>query len=186
MSERPKTWLARNPVNLTVGSLRPSAKLVQWQDAIVQYVHHAITQYDAMFLLTIWEFLAGIITSEDGCINCLDWRYGVTQQQCSRVEAEDSGFLCRLEHGYPIPTLGRDSVLSKALPWLRENSIWSRGRFGSYKYEVGNQDHSLMLGVECIDNILFGAKELSLHHPNIVNSSKNREMLYSQMSALHI
>ncbi len=36
--------------------------------------------------------------------------------------------------------------------------IWSRGRFGSYKYEVGNQDHSLMLGVECADNVLFGSK----------------------------
>ena len=24
--------------------------------------------------------------------------------------------------------------------------------------QVGNQDHSLMLGVECADNILFGAK----------------------------
>ena len=36
--------------------------------------------------------------------------------------------------------------------------IWSRGRFGTYKYEVGNQDHSLMLGVECADNVLFGSK----------------------------
>ena len=42
----------------------------------------------------------------------------------------------RLEHGYPTPTLARDSVLAEALPWLRERSIWSRGRFGSYKYEV--------------------------------------------------
>ena len=54
--------------------------------------------------------------------------------------------------------MGRDAVLEKALPWLRERDIWSRGRFGSYKYEVGNQDHSLMLGVECADNVLFGAK----------------------------
>jgi hypothetical protein len=64
----------------------------------------------------------------------------------------------RLEHGYPTPSLARDGVLEKALPWLREAGIWSRGRFGSYKYEVGNQDHSLMLGVECADNILFGSK----------------------------
>ncbi len=63
-----------------------------------------------------------------------------------------------MEHGYPTPSVGRDAVLDKALPWLRERDIWSRGRFGSYKYEVGNQDHSLMLGVECADNVLFGAK----------------------------
>ena len=49
-------------------------------------------------------------------------------------------------------------MLEKALPWLRQWGIWSRGRFGSYKYEVGNQDHSLMLGVECADNVLFGSK----------------------------
>ena len=42
----------------------------------------------------------------------------------------------RLEHGYPTPTLARDDVLAEALPWLRERGIWSRGRFGSYKYEV--------------------------------------------------
>ena len=71
----------------------------------------------------------------------------------------DCGMACRrLEHGYPTPSLGRDAVLAEALPWLRQHGIWSRGRFGSYKYEVGNQDHSLMLGVECADNVLFGAK----------------------------
>lgn len=64
----------------------------------------------------------------------------------------------RLEHGYPTPSLARDRALAEALPWLRASGIWSRGRFGSYKYEVGNQDHSLMLGVEAADNILFGAK----------------------------
>lgn len=30
--------------------------------------------------------------------------------------------------------------------------------FGAYKYEVANQDHSLMLGVECVDNIMFGTE----------------------------
>ena len=64
----------------------------------------------------------------------------------------------RLEYGYPTPHLDRDPVINEALPWLRQQGIWSRGRFGSYKYEVGNQDHSLMLGVECADNVLFGTK----------------------------
>ena len=64
----------------------------------------------------------------------------------------------RLEHGYPTPSVGREGVLVDALPWLQQHKIWSRGRFGSYRYEVGNQDHSLMLGVECADNVLFGTK----------------------------
>lgn len=46
------------------------------------------------------------------------------------------------------------------------------------QYEVGNQDHSLMLGVEAADNILFGTKELTLHHPDIVNASKNTQPRY--------
>jgi hypothetical protein len=89
-----------------------------------------------------------------------------------------------LEHGYPTPSLGRDEVLTHALPWLKEQGIWSRGRFGSYKYEVANQDHSLMLGVEAADNMLYGAQELTLTHPNIVNSKKNTELIYSQLGSL--
>ncbi|KAG2502052.1 hypothetical protein HYH03_000546 [Edaphochlamys debaryana] len=84
----------------------------------------------------------------------------------------------RIEHGYPTPSLGRDEVLEKALPWLQQFGIWSRGRFGSYKYEVANQDHSLMLGVECVDNILHGTKELTLAYPDIVNAKKNTELHY--------
>jgi hypothetical protein len=89
----------------------------------------------------------------------------------------------RLEYGYPTPSLSRDAAISKALPWLRERSIWSRGRFGSWKYEVGNQDHSLMLGVEAADNILSGTPELTLRYPNIVNAKKNEELRYCRNKA---
>jgi len=84
----------------------------------------------------------------------------------------------RLEHGYPTPSLARDGVLQEALPFLRSKGIWSRGRFGSYKYEVANQDHSLMLGVEAADNIMYGTKELTLNYPDIVNKQKNTELTY--------
>lgn len=86
----------------------------------------------------------------------------------------------RLEHGYPTPSVERDGVLKQALPWLRDAGIWSRGRFGSYKYEVGNQDHSLMLGVECADNVMLGVRELTLEQPNLVNASKNTELTYTK------
>lgn len=86
----------------------------------------------------------------------------------------------RLEHGYPTPSLERDDVLAEALPWLRKQNIWSRGRFGSYKYEVGNQDHSCMIGVEAVDNILHGTKEFTLFYPSLTNEggAKNTELIY--------
>jgi hypothetical protein len=43
------------------------------------------------------------------------------------------------DHGYPTPSLERNGVLVKLLPKLKDMGIWSRGRFGSWKYEVGNQ-----------------------------------------------
>lgn len=35
-----------------------------------------------------------------------------------------------------------------------------------------------MLGVEAADNILFGTKELTLTHPDIVNASQNQQPRY--------
>jgi protoporphyrinogen oxidase len=81
----------------------------------------------------------------------------------------------RFDHGYPTPTLEREGVLTKLLPALQEQGIYSRGRFGSWRYEVGNQDHSFMLGVEAADNIVNGATELTLNYPDFVNGRANNE-----------
>lgn len=81
----------------------------------------------------------------------------------------------RFDHGYPTPTLERESVLRVLLPKLQEKGIYSRGRFGSWRYEVGNQDHSFMLGVEAADNIVNGAPELTLNYPDFVNGRVNHE-----------
>jgi protoporphyrinogen oxidase len=79
------------------------------------------------------------------------------------------------DHGYPTPTLEREGVLKELLPELLKRDIYSRGRFGSWRYEVGNQDHSFMLGVEAVDNIVNGAVELTLNYPDFVNSRANEE-----------
>ena len=63
------------------------------------------------------------------------------------------------EYAYPIPTIGRDAALKEIHPFLGKNDIFSRGRFGAWKYEVGNMDHSFMQGVEAVDRILFNRKE---------------------------
>lgn len=89
----------------------------------------------------------------------------------------------RFDHGYPTPSIARDGALDELLPALKENyDIYSRGRFGSWKYEVGNQDHSFMLGVECADAVMTNAEEVSLVNPNYVNGRRN-EMPYSKVKA---
>jgi hypothetical protein len=81
----------------------------------------------------------------------------------------------RFDHGYPTPSLEREGALTQILPKLQKMDIWSRGRFGSWRYEVGNQDHSFMLGVEAVDNIVNGAVELTLNYPDFVNGRQNTE-----------
>jgi len=69
----------------------------------------------------------------------------------------------RLEYGYPTPWVGRDAVLREVDAALRDDGIFSRGRFGAWKYEVSNQDHSFMQGVEAVDHVLTGADEHTYH-----------------------
>lgn len=52
-----------------------------------------------------------------------------------------STYVRRFDHGYPTPSLERDGALAEILPHLQKKNILSRGRFGAWKYEVGNQDH---------------------------------------------
>jgi protoporphyrinogen oxidase len=64
-----------------------------------------------------------------------------------------------IKYGYPIPTLDRDLLLKKIQNFLLKNQVYSRGRYGAWKYEISNMDHCFMQGVEAIDNILSGKKE---------------------------
>jgi protoporphyrinogen oxidase len=78
-------------------------------------------------------------------------------------------------HGYPTPTVNRDEHLERVHSMLNMWGILSRGRFGAWRYEVGNQDHSYMQGVEAADFALFGAPELTCWHPELVNAGKHRD-----------
>lgn len=70
-----------------------------------------------------------------------------------------STFLYDVDYAYPVPTVERDEVLNVILPKLEEMCIYSRGRFGAWKYEVGNTDHSVMQGKEIVDRILKNKEE---------------------------
>lgn len=66
-------------------------------------------------------------------------------------------------YSYPIPTLGRDEALVVLQPALLQKGVYSRGRFGAWRYEIGNMDHSVMMGVEAVNHIVAGEKEQVFH-----------------------
>jgi protoporphyrinogen oxidase len=94
------------------------------------------------------------------------------------IESEkqiESTWQIRLPHGYPTPTVDRDEHLDAILPALERMGIYSRGRFGAWKYEVANQDHTCMQGVEIVDRLLRGIPEMTVTNPNVVNAPKAKE-----------
>jgi protoporphyrinogen oxidase len=64
-----------------------------------------------------------------------------------------------IDQAYPIPTLERDAALRTIQPELESMNVLSRGRFGSWRYELGNQDHAVAAGIDAVRRILDGAKE---------------------------
>jgi protoporphyrinogen oxidase len=66
------------------------------------------------------------------------------------------------DYSYPTPTVERDEILAEVIPWLEERDIYSRGRFGMWKYEVSNTDHTLMQGVELANRLLLGEPETTI------------------------
>lgn len=76
----------------------------------------------------------------------------------------------RAHHGYPTPSLGRDAALNVIHAELEKHRIYTRGRFGGWKYEVANQDHSLMQGVELIDKLALGVPEVTYWFPGTANN----------------
>lgn len=64
-----------------------------------------------------------------------------------------------VKYWYPVPSVYRDRGLAVIQPYLMENDIYSRGRFGAWCYEIGNMDHSTMQGVEVMNRVLLGEPE---------------------------
>jgi protoporphyrinogen oxidase len=64
-----------------------------------------------------------------------------------------------VDYAYPVPTLGRDRALAVIQPWLQARGIHSRGRFGSWRYELGNMDHAVKMGIDIARLLLEGRPE---------------------------
>lgn len=80
----------------------------------------------------------------------------------------------RAHHGYPTPFLGRDAVLQKLQGFFQPLEIYPRGRFGGWKYEVSNQDHSLMQGVEWVNRLFLQVPETTYFFPQAANTNWGR------------
>ncbi len=77
------------------------------------------------------------------------------------------------KYGYPTPGMNRDRTLEEIIPFFEAADIFSRGRFGMWKYEVSNQDHSFMQGVEIAERLVNGNEEITAFDPNYANSKKH-------------
>jgi hypothetical protein len=92
------------------------------------------------------------------------------------IDANDrivSTWQYRAKYGYPTPGLHRDQALAEIQPFLEAHDVYSRGRFGAWKYEVSNQDHSFMQGVEVVERLTHGRPEITVADPNHANSRRH-------------
>ena len=71
-------------------------------------------------------------------------------------------WMMNVPYGYPTPSVERDQILARTIPFLEQHGIYSRGRFGMWKYEVSNTDHTLMQGVELVNRLLLDEPEVTI------------------------
>jgi protoporphyrinogen oxidase len=64
-----------------------------------------------------------------------------------------------IPYAYPVPTVERDAALELIQPWLASHDIFSRGRFGSWRYEIGNMDHAVKMGIDIARRLVLEEPE---------------------------
>ena len=114
-----------------------------------------------------WSLLAEVSESGDRRVD----RARLTDEVVAGLRREgilppSAGVVSRWYHaaapGYPTPTQDRDKALGELLPALEGLGIFSRGRFGAWKYEISNQDDSFLQGAELADRLVLGKAETIL------------------------
>ena len=64
-------------------------------------------------------------------------------------------------------------------PWLAQHDVFSRGRFGSWRYEIGNMDHAVKMGIDV-------ARRLVLDEPEELLASAGDETQRARRSSAQI
>ena len=62
-------------------------------------------------------------------------------------------------YAYPVPTLKRDAALDDHPALADAARHLLRGRFGSWRYEIGNMDHAVKMGIDAARLIVNGTPE---------------------------
>jgi UDP-galactopyranose mutase len=88
----------------------------------------------------------------------------INTRMITRQDADDivDTHVIERDYTYPIPGLERDAALNAIHPFLESCDIYSRGRFGAWRYEVGNMDHSVAQGVEWVNRVLHDERQEEL------------------------
>jgi protoporphyrinogen oxidase len=125
-----------------------------------------------------WSLMAEVSESPEKAVNRAGLLEEIIQgalntRLIERREDIVSTWSYRAHCGYPTPGLHRDSALAEIIPFFERNEVYSRGRFGLWKYEVSNQDHSFMQGVELVERLLHGRKEITAFDAHHANSKKH-------------
>ncbi len=125
-----------------------------------------------------WSLMAEVSESPDKPVNRDTLEEEVIQGAINTQLIRDrdeivSLWRYRAGYGYPTPGIHRDEALAELLPFFESHDVYSRGRFGAWKYEVSNQDHSFMQGVEIVERLLSGRPEVTVTDPNYANSRRH-------------
>jgi protoporphyrinogen oxidase len=115
-----------------------------------------------------WNILCEVPSFADRPVEAQDAVEGTVASL--RALGADSDLIASKWHrtvpmGYPVPTLGRDDVLAQVNEKLLAHGLYSRGRFGGWRYESCNQDYSFAQGREAVENALHGTPEDVYWHP---------------------
>jgi protoporphyrinogen oxidase len=116
---------------------------------------------DANAPVGCWSILFEIGTSSSRSVSAAEAHTSVLDSLVTfgvDLESKRAGWRKSLDYGYPVPTLGRDQVLRELHSALEGHDVFSRGRFGGWRYESCNQDYSFAQGVEAVrglDEVLW-------------------------------
>jgi len=120
-----------------------------------------------------WSLMIEVSESQDKPVCHADiWTHVIDGLLATRLIESEEQIVDRFYHheayGYPTPSISRNRGL-KLLDIFDERQLYSRGRFGAWKYEVSNQDHAMMQGVEIVNRIVKDQSEITVWDPVCVN-----------------